>query len=48
MIFLFKVRALYDFEAQSGTGELSIKANEILTVTNQVSSYIKNFIQNLF
>lgn len=31
----FQVRALYDFEAQPETGELSIVANEILTVTRQ-------------
>ncbi|XP_076346979.1 sorting nexin lst-4-like isoform X3 [Tachypleus tridentatus] len=30
-----QVRALYDFEAQPGTGELSIWNNEILTVTRQ-------------
>nr|XP_042908900.1 sorting nexin lst-4 isoform X2 [Parasteatoda tepidariorum] len=30
-----EVRALYDFDAQAGTGELTITANEILTVTNQ-------------
>ncbi|GFY76134.1 sorting nexin lst-4 [Trichonephila inaurata madagascariensis] len=35
MAVSFQVRALYDFDAQDGTGELSIAANEILTVTNQ-------------
>lgn len=35
MAVSFQVRALYDFEAQPGTGELSIFADEILTVTNQ-------------
>ncbi|KFM57812.1 Sorting nexin-33, partial [Stegodyphus mimosarum] len=35
MAVSFQVKALYDFEAQPGTGELSISANEILTVTNQ-------------
>lgn len=30
-----KVRALYDFDAQPGTGELSIKEGEILTVARQ-------------
>ncbi|XP_022246256.1 sorting nexin lst-4-like isoform X1 [Limulus polyphemus] len=35
-IFTFaSVRALYDFEAQPGTGELSIWNNEILTLTRQ-------------
>ncbi|KAK8406087.1 hypothetical protein O3P69_007065 [Scylla paramamosain] len=32
---LCKVRALYDFDAQPGTGELSIKEGEILTVSRQ-------------
>ncbi|XP_069955468.1 sorting nexin lst-4 isoform X3 [Cherax quadricarinatus] len=31
----FQVRVLYDFESQPGTGELSIKEGEILTVTRQ-------------
>ncbi|XP_055945160.1 sorting nexin lst-4-like isoform X1 [Argiope bruennichi] len=35
MAVSFQVRALYDFDAQPGSGELSIAANEILTVTNQ-------------
>nr|XP_053648371.1 sorting nexin-18-like isoform X4 [Cherax quadricarinatus] len=30
-----RVRVLYDFESQPGTGELSIKEGEILTVTRQ-------------
>lgn len=34
-IILFQVRALYDFDAQPGTGELSIKEGEILTVSRQ-------------
>lgn len=29
------MRALYDFDAQPGTGELSIKEGEILTVARQ-------------
>ena len=29
----FQVQALYDFDAQPGTGELSINAGDILTVT---------------
>ena len=29
----FQVQALYDFDAQPGTGELSINAGEVLTVT---------------
>lgn len=29
------MRALYDFDAQPGTGELSIKEGEILTVSRQ-------------
>ncbi|KAG8189024.1 hypothetical protein JTE90_025467 [Oedothorax gibbosus] len=35
MAVSFQVRALYDFQAQDGSGELSIATNEILTVTNQ-------------
>nr|XP_045611627.1 sorting nexin lst-4-like isoform X2 [Procambarus clarkii] len=31
----FKVRVLYDFDSQPGTGELSIKEGEILSVTRQ-------------
>ena len=32
-ILLFQVQALYDFDAQPGTGELSINTGDILTVT---------------
>lgn len=32
-VLLLQVHALYDFEAQHGTGELAITAGEILTVT---------------
>ena len=31
----FQVQVLYDFEAQPGTGELSIAVGEVLTVTRQ-------------
>ena len=30
---MFQVQALYDFEAQPGTGEISINAGDVLTVT---------------
>lgn len=30
-----RVRALYDFDAQPNTGELTIKTGELLTVTRQ-------------
>ena len=32
-MYIFQVQALYDFDAQPGTGELSINAGDILTVT---------------
>lgn len=35
LFFSFQVQALYDFDAQPGTGELSIKEGEILTVSRQ-------------
>ncbi len=31
-----RVRVLYDFEAQSGSGELTIRTDEILSVTREV------------
>ena len=32
---LLQVQALYDFEAQPGTGELSLASGDILTVTRK-------------
>ena len=32
---MFQVRVKYDFDAQDGTGELSVKEGETLTVTRQ-------------
>ena len=32
---LLQVQALYDFEAQPGTGELSLTSGDILTVTRK-------------
>ena len=33
MLEIFQVQALYDFEAQPDTGEMSISSGDILTVT---------------
>lgn len=34
-LLLLQVKVLYDFEAQAGTGEMSLREGEILTVTRQ-------------
>lgn len=36
---MFQVRALYKFEAQPNSGELSISVDEILTVVREVSIF---------
>ena len=33
MTQLFQARALYDFEAEPGTGEVTIRVGEVLTIT---------------
>lgn len=35
LLIFFQVRVLYDFDAQPGSGELSVKEGEILTVSRQ-------------
>ena len=40
-----QVRAAFDFDAQPGTGELTIRENEILTVMREVKrKFKKNLI----
>ena len=35
LFVLFQVRALYNFDAQPGSGEIALKEGEVLTVTRQ-------------
>lgn len=38
-LFVFKAQVLYDFTAEPGNNELTVKEGETVTITNQVSLY---------